>query len=54
MLTTAPAWALAFGLACERLARSRPVAVALLAVLAVSAAVNLRFLVYGSPLGGVL
>ncbi|MBA2475908.1 MAG: hypothetical protein H0V40_08165, partial [Actinobacteria bacterium] len=54
MLTTAPAWALGFGLALERLARRRRLAVVLAVVLALSALVDLRFLVYGSPLGGLL
>jgi len=54
LLTTAPAWALAFGLALDRLAHRRSVRLALLALLAVSALVNLRFLVHGDPLGGLL
>lgn len=46
MLTTATAWAAAFGLAVERLARRRVAAWGLAAVLVLSAAVDLRFLVY--------
>lgn len=49
VLTTAPAWALAFAYALGRLPRRAGIAVGLL--LAVSALVDLRFLVYGSPLG---
>ncbi len=54
MLTTAPAWALAFGFALDRLWERRRLRVVLLALLALGALVNLRFLVYGSPLGGLL
>lgn len=46
MLTTAAAWAAAFGLAVDRLARRRGLAWALAAVLVVSAAVELPFLLY--------
>jgi len=53
MLTTVPAWALAFGYATERAVRGRPSAL-LVAVLAAAALVSLRFAVYGSPLGGLL
>jgi hypothetical protein len=53
MLTTLPAWALAFGYATERAVRGRAGPV-LVAVLAAAALVSLRFAVYGSPLGGLL
>ena len=53
MLTTVPAWALAFGFATERVARGR-FAVIAGAVLLVAALVSLRFAVYGNPLGGLL
>lgn len=53
MLTTLPAWALAFGFAAERVARGR-VAVMVGAILVAAALVGLRFGVYGSPLGGLL
>lgn len=53
MLTTLPAWALAFGVAVDRLAGRRGAA-ALLVLLAAAALVSLRFSVYGSPLGGLL
>ena len=53
MLTTVPAWALAFGFATERVARGR-FAVIVAAVLAAAALASLRFAVYGSPLGGLL
>ena len=46
MLTTAGAWALAFGLAVERLARRRTAAWTLCAVLAASALVDLHFIAY--------
>ena len=49
IVATAPAWALAFAYAFARLPRRA--ALALGAVLVVSALVDLRFLVYGSPLG---
>ena len=53
MLTTVPAWALAFGFATERFARGRA-ALILGVVLAAAALVSLRFAVYGSPLDGLL
>jgi hypothetical protein len=53
MLTTVPAWALAFGLATEYVARTR-FALVLGLILAVAALVSLRFAVFGSPLGGLL
>ena len=53
MLTTVPAWALAFGYATERAVRGRA-GVVLVAVLAAAALVTLRFALYGSPLGGLL
>jgi hypothetical protein len=53
MLTTVPAWALAFGLATERAARGR-FALVLGVMLAVAALVSLRFAVYGSVAGGLL
>ena len=53
MLTTLPAWALAFGLATEYVARTR-FALILGLILAVAALVSLRFAVFGSPLGGLL
>jgi hypothetical protein len=49
LLTTVPAWALGAALAFRRLPRG--VAVAAAALLAVSALADVRFLVYGSPLG---
>jgi hypothetical protein len=52
MLTTAPAWALAFGFAFDWLAgRGRLVRAALLVVTAGSAVLSVPFLVYGTPLG---
>ena len=52
MLTTAPAWAVAFGAAFEWLgARGRFVRAALLVVLVVSAFLSVPYLVYGQPLG---
>jgi hypothetical protein len=53
MLTTVPAWALAFGLATEYVARTR-FALILGLILAAAALVSLRFAVFGSPLGGLL
>jgi hypothetical protein len=53
MLTALPAWALAFGLATERVVRGRP-GVLLYVLLALAALVSLRFSLYGSPLGGLL
>ncbi|HUP33167.1 MAG TPA: hypothetical protein VM184_09065, partial [Gaiellaceae bacterium] len=53
MLTTLPAWALAFGVATERAARSRAAPV-LVALLVLAGLVSLRFALYGSPLGGLL
>jgi len=47
MLTTAPGWALGFGLACDRIAARGPRwGLALAAVLAVIALLSLPFLVY--------
>ena len=46
MLTTATAWALCFGYACEWLARRRRLGVAVAAMLAVAAVAELQFLVY--------
>jgi len=52
MLTTAPAWAVAFGTAFEWLgARGRFVRAALLVVLVGSAFLSVPYLVYGQPLG---
>jgi 4-amino-4-deoxy-L-arabinose transferase-like glycosyltransferase len=51
MLTTAPAWALAFALAVDRLARRRAAAVALALVLCPAALVSWAFTLYGYPLG---
>ena len=53
MLTTVPAWALAFGFATDRVARGR-FGLILGVVLAAAALVSLRFAVYGNPLGGLL
>jgi hypothetical protein len=53
MLTTLPAWALAFALVVERLGRTR-LALPLALLLAAAALVSLRFALYGSPLGGLL
>lgn len=53
MLVAAPAWALAFGFALSTLGRGRA-AKALVVVLVVAALVNLRFVVHGSHLGGLL
>ena len=53
MLTTVPAWALAFGYATERAVRGRA-GVLLVALLGGCALVSLRFALYGSPLGGLL
>jgi hypothetical protein len=49
IVSTAPAWAIGFALAFARLPRRAAVVVG--AILAASAPVDLRFLVYGSPLG---
>ena len=54
MLTAAPAWALAFALAADRLARYRALRPALVVVLLGTALLDLRFLVVGGPLGGLL
>ena len=54
MLTTTPAWALGFAYALDRVARRRAVAAVLAVVFAVSLALDVRFLVYGNPLGGLL
>ncbi len=52
MLTTAPAWALAFGYAFDWIAaRGRFVRAALVVVTAGSALLSIPFLVYGNPLG---
>jgi len=53
MLTTLPAWALAFGYATERAVRGRA-GVVLVVLLAAAALVSLRFSIYGNPLGGLL
>jgi hypothetical protein len=53
MLTTLPAWAVAFGVATERLARGRA-ALVLVPLLVLAALASLRFALYGSPLGGLL
>ena len=53
MLTTLPAWALAFGFTAERIPRGR-LGLALGALLVAAALVSLRFAVYGDPLGGLL
>jgi hypothetical protein len=53
MLTTLPAWALAFGVATERLARGAWAPV-LMPLLVLAALVSLRFALVGSPLGGLL
>ena len=54
MLTAAPAWALAFALAAGRLARYRALRPALVFVLVGTAFLDLRFLVVGGPLWGLL
>jgi hypothetical protein len=54
LLLTAPFWALAFGYAVDRISRRRSLAIVLGAVLVASALVDLRALVYGSHLGGLL
>lgn len=51
MLITAPMWALAFGYAVDRIAARRALAVPLAVLLVAAALVDLRFVVYGSPLG---
>jgi len=52
MLTTAPAWALAFGYAFDWLSdRGRLIRAAVLLVTAGSALLSIPFLVYGNPLG---
>jgi hypothetical protein len=52
MLTTAPAWALAFGYAFDWVSgRGRLIRAALLLVTAGSALLSIPFLVYGNPLG---
>jgi hypothetical protein len=53
MLTTLPAWALAFAFAADRVARGR-FGLVLGAILVAAALVSLRFSVYGNPLGGLL
>jgi hypothetical protein len=53
MLTTVPAWALAFGYATERVLRGS-IGVLLALMLAACAVLSLRFALYGSPLGGLL
>lgn len=52
MLTTLPAWALAFGVAAERVARGR-LGFVVVTVLVVAALVSLRFGIYGSLLEGL-
>lgn len=54
MLTTVPAWALALGVAVDRLAANRRLAVALAVVLGLGAVAGLRFAVYGTHLAGLL
>lgn len=54
MLTTVPAWAVAAGLAVDRLAVRARVGLVLAALLGASALVSLRFGIYGSHLGGLL
>ncbi len=55
MLTTAPAWALCFGLAVERLfVWRRALGIGLAVALVLGALVSLRFSLYPSLLGGVL
>jgi hypothetical protein len=53
MLTTLPAWALAFGFSGERLVQAR-LGLVLAVLLAVAALISLRFSLYGGPLGGLL
>jgi hypothetical protein len=55
MLTTAPAWALGFGLAATWVGRRWPrLVVPLAVVLGVSALVSVRYALYGSGVGGLL
>jgi hypothetical protein len=54
LLTTAPAWAIAFGAALDRLWSRERLRVPLALVLVACALVNVRFLVHGAPLGGLL
>ena len=54
MLTTAPAWACAFAVACDRVLAVRFLRPALVVLLVGSAYLCLRFLVVGSALGGLL
>jgi hypothetical protein len=53
VLTATPAWAAGFGFAVDRLAQGRA-RVPILVALGVLALANVRFLVAGSPLGGLL
>jgi hypothetical protein len=53
MLSAAPGWALAFGFAFDRVVRGR-IRRPLLIAFGLIAVANLRFLVAGSPLGGLL
>jgi hypothetical protein len=54
LLTTTPAWALAGGVALDRLGRRPPLQLAVLSLLGVSFLLDLRFLVFGRALGGLL
>jgi hypothetical protein len=54
LLTTTPAWALAAGVALDRLGRRPPLQLALLSLLGISFLLDLRFLVFGRALGGLL
>jgi hypothetical protein len=54
MLTAAPAWALAFGLASSRLAGGRRSRVLVFGFLLLALAADVRFLLYGDRLGGIL
>jgi hypothetical protein len=47
LLTTVPAWAIGFGLAAERLARNRFVAIGIVAALLAFGGLELRFILYG-------
>ncbi len=53
MLTTAPAWALCFGFALDRLFRDRWVRSALVLVLIGSTVLDLGFVIFESPVAGV-
>jgi hypothetical protein len=47
LLTTVPAWAIGFGLAADRLARNRFVAIGIVAALLAFGGLELRFILYG-------